>query len=305
MARAAILLVICNLLGGLTYPWQKSALQGLPPATITALRTFLGLLGMAGWLAWRGGGLRWPFDRRQTRRVALLGSAGFAAPLLLGAFGVDRSTAVNGALLILLEPVSILVLSHLLLGERVGGTRAAGVALGLAGALCVVGEGLFDATLTTGTHLTGNLMLAASATLWALYTPLAAPLVKSHTPMQVAYGATLAALVLFVPAALLERGEWRGGPGLLPALGYTAALGVCGSFLGVLLWNVALVDLPAPVIAPFILLQPAVGVLAGVLQHGERVSAWAMTGAALAAAGVALVLFGEHRAPPPAPADCR
>jgi drug/metabolite transporter (DMT)-like permease len=298
MGRAILVLLLCNLLGGITYPLQDAALEGLPPATIAALRSLLALGCMAGWLRLRREAA-WPFDRRECGRLALVGIAALALPLLLGVVGVRLSTAINGSLLILLEPVSILLFARVLLGDRIGGTRAAGVAVGLCGAVLVAVGGAGGAGAGSDPFL-GNVLLAASGILWGLYTPLVAPLAKRHGAVAIAFAATAFALLLFVPAALLETASWERGPRLLQALLFTAVLGVLSSFLGTVLWNLALRDVPSAVVAPFVLLQPAVGAVGGALFRGEEFTWQALAGGGIAAAGVVLVILGERRAPAPA-----
>jgi len=295
MLRAVLLLLVANVIGGFTYPWQKAALQGLPPGTLALIRTVVGVACMAGWLGFKGQ-LRWRWDRRETGRLALVGILAFAAPQILGILGVGLSTASNASILILLEPVSILLFSRWLLAERIGGRRALGVGIGMAGALLVVTEG-GGVSLLSSELFRGNLLLAASGIAWGLWTPLMSPLAKRHGAVENTFGSAVFALLPFVPMALLESGEWRGGAELAPALFYAVVLGVLATFLGTVLWAASLKDLPAAVVAPFVLLQPAVGSLAGWWLLGETLSGRALAGAVLAGAGVVLVLAGEGRPP--------
>jgi drug/metabolite transporter (DMT)-like permease len=306
MARGILLLLFCNIVGGMTYPWMKEATAGLPPITVTLLRCLVALPLLTAWLASRGE-LRWGWDRRETARLAILGLAGFAVPLTLGTVGMVTSTATNGAILILLEPVSILLFARILLGEHVGGRRAVGVALGFAGALCVVTGGAApgdpaagDAASAGGGALLGNLILAASAILWGLYSPLAIPLVRKRSGAEIGFAVMLFALALLIPAALTESDRWHSGPHLRSALIHTALLGVLASFLGTILWTTSLRHVPPAVVASMVLLQPAVGTFVGVVQHGEHVTRQAALGAALAAVGVlVVVLAGNREAAPP------
>jgi drug/metabolite transporter (DMT)-like permease len=294
------MLLAANVLGGLTYPWQKMALRGLPPGTLALLRTVVGLGCMAGWLVWRRQ-LAWRWNRGETGRLALVGTLAFAAPQLLGIYGVRLSTAANASILVLLEPVSILIFSWWLLGDRIGGKRAAGVGLGMAGALLVVTEG-GGVSLLSSDLFRGNLLLLASGIAWGLWTPLMSPLAKKRGAVEITWASSVFAFVVFLPAALLETGEWRSGPDLLPSLGYAVVLGVLATFLGTVLWAYSLRHLPSPVVAPFVLLQPAVGSLAGVWLLDETLSGRAIAGAVVAAAGVLLVLSGEGRAKEGGPA---
>src|SRR5256885_60020 len=73
--------------------------------------------------------IRWtPGDRV---RVALMGVVGFALAFAFGNWGLAHSTASNAALLITVEPTTLLVLSPLLLGERLSRRETAGAALTL------------------------------------------------------------------------------------------------------------------------------------------------------------------------------
>ena len=129
---------------------------GLPPATMTCLRSLIGTALMGAWLLARREP-PWPFERRETGRLALLGILGVAVPLLVGTEGIERSTSTNASILILLEIPAIVLFARLLLGERMGARQAGGLALGLSGALAVVTEGATAGpTLLRGEHLLGN-----------------------------------------------------------------------------------------------------------------------------------------------------
>lgn len=288
--RTALLgLAVSQILWGLSYPAQKQALDGLPPATVTLVRNaaailVLALLAGRQRFAWRA------VDGRDWRLALLLGVFGFALPMYLGIAGVERSSAAAGSILVLLEPVTIVLVAWLLLGERVGARRASGMALGLAGALFVVFEGASFQDLFGGEHLLGHGLLALHGCLWALYTLIGKPLTERHDPVGVSLLAALFGMVVFVPAAILELDAWRGGPALAPALAWSVALGVIVSAGCTVLWFTALRHLANSAVAPFIFLQPFAGVLAGSALLGERLSSSAIAGGALILVGVGLAL---------------
>jgi drug/metabolite transporter (DMT)-like permease len=121
------------------------------------------------------------------------------------------------------------------------------------------------------------------------------PVVRRHGAVEATFASMIAALVLLVPAALAESAAWAGGPALLPALGWTLALGVVASFLGTVLWSLSLRVLNASAVAPFVFLQPLAGVLAGHLVLDEQLSAAALFGGLLIGAGVLLVIAPRWR----------
>lgn len=290
------LIVVANLLGGGSYPVQKLALEGLPPATIALARTLVGLALLAIW-TWHRGFRLAAYSRGERLRLLFLGTGAFALPLLLGVIGVERASAANASILILLEPVTIVAFAWLLLGDRVGPLKLVGIGAGLAGALLIVVSGVSVAELFAGDHATGNLILVVHAILWGLYTPIAKPLTERHDAIELTMLTLAAALILLVPAAAGEWNEWSLDGAALVAFGWCAALGVFVSLLGTLLWLAALGRLRASTIAPFIFLQPFVGVLVGTLFLEEVLTRAAIGGGALIVVGVVLSMKREATAP--------
>jgi drug/metabolite transporter (DMT)-like permease len=280
-------IVLANLLGGISYPAQKAAVAGLPPATVTLLRNAVAVVALFVCVRLRRApATRW--SKAELGRVLALGSVAFALPMWLGIVGVQRASASNASILILLEPVTIVALAALVLGERVGPLKLVILVLGLSGALCIVLEGAALGDLLAGEHFLGNVLLALHGVLWGCYTPLAKPLSERHDPLDLCLRATLVGTLALVPAALLERSLWTAGPELAPALAWTVAIGLCISFGATWLWLMALRHIPATNVAGFVFLQPLAGVLVGVLLLGERLSSSALIGTGLIVAGVGI-----------------
>ena len=295
MKKLAVLAILtANVVGGMSYLWQKLAMRGLPPATIILGRNITALLCLGIFLKWRGG-IRWPRERSANVRLAIIGILAFAAPLLLGILGVKWSTSSNASILVLLEPASILVLSWLFLKERLRGVQIFGICLGFAGALAIVLEDAPASGLFSGTHFKGNLLLAVHSALWGLYTPIMKPLTARYRVSDLSFVSMVYAMVLLVPASLPEIGTWESGPYLFDALFWMAWMGIVVSCGVVLLWNWSLKFLPASTIAPFIFFQPLAGILAGHLVLNERLTSAAIAGSGLIAAGVVLVVALPRR----------
>lgn len=287
-AQAVLFIVLANLLGGVSYPAQKAALAGLPPATVTWLRSAVAVLALFAWMAARRRRERPAWSRSELLRVAALGSLAFALPMWLGIVGVRLASASNASILILLEPVTIVAIAWLMLGERIGLLKLASLVLGLLGALAIVLEGAPLGDLLAGEHFAGNALLALHGILWGCYTPLAKPLSQRHDPLDVCLRVTLVSLLVLFPLVLAEAPQWHAGPELAPALAWSAMLGLFVSFAGTALWLAALRHIPATNVAGFVFLQPLAGVLVGVGWMGERLSASVLVGSALIVSGVGL-----------------
>jgi drug/metabolite transporter (DMT)-like permease len=296
---ALVCIVLANVLGGVSYPAQKAALAGLPPATVSLLRNLVGALALGLCLAWRrrAGVVLRPWTRAENARVLALGTVAFALPMWLGIVGVELSSASNASILILLEPVTIVAIAWLVLGEKVGPAKLAMLALGLVGAMAIVLEGAALGGLFASQSFAGNLILALHGVLWGCYTPIAKPLSERHDAFDLCQRANLVSLVALMPLVGFEWLRFEAGPALVPSLLWTAALGLAVSFGGTVLWLLALRHLPATSVAGFVFLQPLAGVLVGSLGFGERLSLPALFGGALIVAGVALDAWDTARGP--------
>lgn len=275
--------IVANVLGGTTYVLMKLALAGYPPVTLTAVRLAIGipLLWLSTPRGWR---------ERATRadgvRLLLIGSVGLALPLLIGVIGLAESDAISAAILIGLEPVSIVVLARLFLGEELRAGQGAGVVFALLGAAVVISRGDLDAMLRFEGSTRGAVLLALQGCLWAVYTVLAKPtLVRVPAPVVAAASSSIA-FALVAPASAIEWGtlDWDrvSEPGPLSAM---LALALFGTYLGTVLWNRALSQITATQMAVLVFIQPLVGTALGAL-IGEPLHPSLIPGALLVFGGV-------------------
>lgn len=284
-ARALVYLIATNVLGGASYAATGFAQEGFSDVAIVFLRVFLGGLLFLPFLA---AGLRSSrFTRGEWLRMAAVGLFGYAAPLLLGTWGQRLSSATNGALMIGVEPVSIVLLSAIFIGERLNLLKAGAVAAGLAGVAFIVFQGPpWGASLTP--RLEGDLLLFLHAICWSLYSVIGKPLLGRVDPMLytgITTGIGLIPLTVFAMPALLS------GPPVLisgSAVGGVLFLAIGVTFLATWLWNKALELVPASQLANFIFLQPLVGALLALCLRGESFSVWSASGGACILLGVFL-----------------
>jgi drug/metabolite transporter (DMT)-like permease len=237
----------------------------------------------------------WPLAGGRTvagdgARVAAMGLVGFAAAYALTNWGLVRSTATNAALLIVVEPIAMLLLAPIVLGERLRAREAAGAALALAGALAVVVNGIPGLTSRVVPYWTGDLLLILSGVAFAAYSLIGRPVLGRQAPLPVtmrslAWGA--AALLPLTGAEWLEgrRPVWTGAA----VLG-VLYLGVVLTGLAYVVWNWALQEVGAGRAAVSLNLQPVVGAALGVLLLGEPLTPFTVAGGLAIVAGVWLAL---------------
>ena len=116
MPTAYVVLLVSNLVFATGYSVSRIVLEDIGPATLAMARLAIGSVILVPW-AWRGMAAA-KLSREDHWRLALTGVVGFTLAFALGNWGLAHSTASNAALLITVEPASLILFSPLLLGER-------------------------------------------------------------------------------------------------------------------------------------------------------------------------------------------
>ncbi len=283
-----LLIAVSNILGGSTYAATTAALKGFSEKDLILLRMAL-CAALFAPFAWRGRRRLAKATRGDWARLAAVGLFGYALPLALGTYGVKLSSATSASLLVGMEPVAIVLLSAVFLGEALTGLKIVSLVLGVGGAMLIAFQGFPTLSGAFSDRLKGDMILAMHGCCWALYSVLGKSALKRVDPLDFT---AVTSLIGFLGVAAWAL------PGARPSIWASVPssawlsmtyLAVAGGFLAVILWNVALKSVEASKVANFIFLQPVVGVLLGVGLQGDTMTAWS-------AAGGALVLGGMYAA---------
>ena len=283
MPPAYFLLLGANVLYATTYVVSRLVLDDVPSATLALLRLVLGAAVLVP-IAWRGA--RVPDAPGDRGRIFWMGALGFAGAFVLGNLGVERSTATNAALLIIVEPVALMLLGPMLFGERLRRREAVGAALALAGSVIVVVNGVPGVSVAVAPHWRGDLLLIASGLAYAAYSIFGRPVLDRHSARVVTARSIVWGALVMAPVA---AGEWVSGA--RPVLSVTAVVGtlylaVVITAFGYLVWNYALARVGAARAGIFVNVQPVVGAVLGVVFLGEPLTPFTVGGGALIVGGL-------------------
>jgi drug/metabolite transporter (DMT)-like permease len=287
-ARAWMAFAAVSTLWGIPYLFIKVAVDdGVPPAFLAWVRVVLGAAVLLA-LAWRAGSL--PSLRGRWRWLAVFGVVEVTIPFPLIAAGEQHVTSSLAAIIIAAAPLFVALLAlRFDAEERATGSRLAGLLLGLAGVVALVGIDVAG----RADELLGAAAILASAFCYAV-----GPMVlKRHLAdldQRASMGASLAvAAVALLPAVALDP------PTAVPSASASIALLVLGLFCtaAALVFYGALVGEAGPGRALVITyVNPVVAVALGVTILGERPGAGAVAGLLLILAGSWLSTDG--RVPP-------
>jgi drug/metabolite transporter (DMT)-like permease len=277
------LIAVC--LWGLAPVATRSLVHELAPLPLLTLRQ---LVAAGVLLPWAVPALR-RIDARDLPRfivAGLLGMVGYNLPVTVGLQWLPASSA---GLLLATEPVWVLVIGLVFLGERAGPRVLAGTGVALAGVAVIAGPAALSPG--SGTRAVAGAALVLLATLaFAGYMIVLRPLSQKYGPVSATATSSVAgalpylALVGTVWPPRLSAPAW--GELLFLALGSTVA--------GMLLWNLAVVRGGAG-ISRLLYLEPVVSVLGAMVFLGERVTAAVLAGGVLVIAGVLMTGDGMAR----------
>lgn len=273
-SRNLVLAMIMSVIFGLGWILGKSALDQFPPVLMAAFRFGIAAMAICTLTGWPRLGLS---------RLLPLSVLAISAPYSLSNIGLAHLDVSLTILLVQLEAPILICLSALFLGERVDRSAVCGTVLAAVGVVLVAGEPASSGGLPWIGLVVFSVFVWATGQLWIRTNGI------SGSVSLLGALAALATPQLFVLSAILEPDAMAVLPDV-SLIGWLQViyLGVVMTALGIGIWYYLIARFEVPLVAPFLLLVPAVSISGGMLLLSEEVSAVRMIGAAVITAGVAL-----------------
>jgi drug/metabolite transporter (DMT)-like permease len=253
---AHIALFTVNFIYGVNYVVAKGLMpQVIQPAAFILLR----VVG-AGLLFWI---VRSVYPQRvapaDLKRLFLCALFGVAINQLMFFEGLMRTSPIDSSIIMVATPILVLVMSSILIGERITWRKIFGVVLGAAGAVALI---LLSTTgATTGSSWLGDLFILINATSYAVFLVIVKPLMSRYSAITVMSWCFLFGLLLVTPFGIADlfTVEWTSlTPTVYFALGFVV---VMVTFVAYLLNTWALRILEPGIVGMYIYLQPLLAVV--------------------------------------------
>jgi drug/metabolite transporter (DMT)-like permease len=265
-----LLMLLVPLFWGGAFGSTKHVLTELPPLTVAAIRFLCAGLLMSLWTVWRK---EWEWDVISQSWLGLLGlgAVGIFGYNAFFNIGMQYTSAISGALVVVINPVTTSLVAVLFLGEKWSARQGLGALLSLIGVLTVITRGDLSALLSLSLNKGEVILLGAVAT-WTLYTSLAKIVMRHISPiMATAVSMVTGGLMLF--AASLSENGWEKLPGLsFQVMAELFYLAIFASFIAFLLFNMGVREIGAGKASAYINLMPVNAVLIAALLYGETVT---------------------------------
>lgn len=276
-------LFLTAVLWGGTFVAGRIVAQEVEPAAGSFLRFAVASLLLVAMTRRAEGRLPIP-KRRQMIPLLLLGLTGVAAYNIFFFLGLKIIPTSRASLIVATNPVFIALLSALLFKDHLTGTRMAGIALCLTGAVVVISRGDIMVLLNHGIGM-GETFILGCIVSWVSYTLIGRGVLKEISPLvAVAYACLFGTIILAAPAVL---------EGMIPALpGYSSTSWLGILFLAILgtvipfVWYYEGIKALGPTrAAVFINFVPVSGVLLGWMILDETINLSLVLGALLVISG--------------------
>ena len=294
------LLILVNTMWAAQYAAYKTASAQMGPVTVSAwtflfaaliLLPFLVKERMASANA-RGTG---SWSRSDWTGFVMIGVFGLIPASALLAWGTERSTASNAALIYLTVPILTAVLASVILGERMTRIRWVSLVISLAGVLLLSRPDLRQQSLARSEFLAGNVLVLLACASSSFYNVYSKDLLKRFSGLEIlVYGYAIA----LVPSILLliwfEPLTWS------VIASYTTATWISVLVLSVFSWGLAMVlwmfvlgRLDVTQASVSIYLLPFLGVLISSATLHEHITGSMLIGGGVTLAGTILITVAE------------
>jgi drug/metabolite transporter (DMT)-like permease len=294
------LLVLVNGMWAAQYPAYKTASSQMGPVTVSAWTfVFATLILLPFLLKERTGGnpgqMRQKWTRHDWIGFVVIGIFGLVPASAFLAWGTERSTASNAALIYLTVPILTAVLASVILGERMTWIRWLSLGISLVGVMLLSRSDLQQQSLVRSEYLAGNVLVTLACASSAFYNVYSKDLLNRFSGLEIlVYGYTMA-VVLSIPLLIwTEPLRWSA------IVAYTKATWLSVVVLSVFSWGLAMVlwmfvlrRLDVTQASVSIYLLPFLGVLISGLTLHEHITGSMLIGGAITLAGAVMITVAE------------
>ena len=214
-------------------------------------------------------------------KLALCGLFGVAINQMLFFEGLNLTTPINAAVIMVTNPILVLIIGAFLAAEVITKRKMLGITLGATGAISLITYG--GAVELNSNHLWGNIMVLINAASYGVYLVLVKPLMQKYKPITVISWVFLFGFFLIFPFGWgqFQAIEWS----IMPTgiLWKAAFVVVCTTFMAYLLNIYGLKSLNPSTVSTYIYLQPVLASMVAIFTNSDSLS--------LIKVGAALVIF--------------
>ena len=283
---ALFALVLVQLFYGITFTFANDVIDGgyMQPFGFILFRVSLAAVLFWIFSIWAP---KEKIDREDYPKFVLAALFGVALNMLAFFKGLQFTTPINGSVIMVTTPIIVLVLSGIILGEKITKIKVIGILAGLSGAIIL---SVYNRSTSSGDNvLLGNFLVLVNAASYSYYLILIKKLTNKYHPYTFIKWLFLFGTFFVLPFGYneLTAVSWSS---FTPYIWFSILfVVVCATFATYLLNPLALRKLSATTVSTFVYIQPIFAGIFAILMGSDSLNAVKVLAAALIFLGVYLV----------------
>ena len=280
---------ISLLVAQVIYALNYSIAKGLMPVYMSPLAIVFSRILGAGLLFW----LLSLFSKTQKvepadmKKLMWLALFGVVINQVFFLYGLSITTPINSSIIMISNPIMVLIITLIVLKERVTVTKVSGLALALLGALMILSyRGNFELGSDT---IAGDLMTLLNSASWAVFVVLTKPVMAKYNTTTVMRWVFLFGSIYIIPLGVTETLHTNWTDFTMHAVWALLFVVVATTFLAYYLNIYGLQQLSPNTVSAYIYLQPLLATLFAVIMGHDRLTPTKLFSGALIISGLYLI----------------
>ena len=283
---ALFALVLVQLFYGVTFTFANDVIDGgyIQPYGFILFRVSFAAILFWIFSVWAP---KEKIDRKDYIKFVIAAFFGVALNMLAFFKGLQFTTPINGSVIMVTTPIIVLVLSVIILGEKITKIKILGILAGLSGALIL---SVYNRSSSSGDNvLLGNFLVLVNAASYSYYLILIKKLTNKYHPYTFIKWLFLFGTFFVLPFGYNElvAVNWNS---FTPYIWFSILfVVVCATFATYLLNPLALRKLSATTVSTFVYIQPIFAGVFAIMMGSDSLNSVKVLAAALIFLGVYLV----------------
>ena len=231
--------------------------------------------------------IREKVERSDLFRLALCGLFGVAINQMFFFLGLKLTKPINASLIMTTTPILVLVISSILINEKITGKKILGIALGAIGAIMLVCYGQSVSFESSG--FLGDMLIFINASSYGIYLVIVKKMMLKYHPFTVLRWIFTFGILIVLPFSIgqLTRTEWVA---FTPIIWWCLVYVLLGTTILTYLFNGFALQIVNPsTVSIYIYLQPVLAAMIALMLGQDTLSGSKLIAAGLIFTGVFLV----------------
>ena len=218
--------------------------------------------------------------------IILLGLSGVGLYNALVYIALNYTSSVNSSLIKAINPITTIILSHIILKEKTNNRPYAGI-ISIVGIFFIITKGNINSLKSFNI---GDIVMLFNVLLWSCYNVLSKKISNKMNPIQISFWVTITGTILIAPFGIYERIQQAGSSVPTEIYIWIAYLGIFASGFGMIFWQNGVKKLGTTITALIYNLIPIFTIILSIIIYNDPIDLITIFGGILAIFGTSICI---------------